>query len=95
MNASAVQPQHEAPPCRCEFCVNIEGVEHPWCHHTIMVPQLRDLGDLPTDQPVLEINLDDNTERTLGECEVVKLKPDLAFCKKVKFKRGERPWTSD
>jgi hypothetical protein len=53
-----------------------------------MVPQIRDLGGLPADQPVLEINLDDNTERTLGECEVVELKPGRAFCKKVRYKRG-------
>jgi hypothetical protein len=53
-----------------------------------MVPQIRDLGGLPADQPVLEINLETNTERTLGECEVVQIKPGHAFCKKVKYKRG-------
>ena len=47
-----------------------------------------DLGGLPADQPVLEINLEDNTERTLGECEVVHIKPGHAFCKKVRYKRG-------
>jgi hypothetical protein len=70
------------------YCVNIEGVEHAWFHQTIMVPQIRDLGCLPLDQPVLEINLEDNTERTLGECEVVHIKPGHAFCKKVRYKRG-------
>lgn len=73
---------------RKAYCVNIEGVEHEWFHQTIMVPQIRDLGGLPADQPVLEINLDDNTERTLGECEVVHIKPGHAFCKKVRYKRG-------
>ena len=70
MIATAVLEGHKADTDR-GFCVNIEGVEHPWCHRTIMVPQIRDLGGLPTDQPVLEINLEDNTERTLGECDVV------------------------
>jgi hypothetical protein len=37
---------------------------------------------------VLEINLNDNSERTLGECEVVHIKPGHAFCKKVRYKRG-------
>jgi hypothetical protein len=88
MTTAAVHEGHEARPRPREFCVNIEGREYPWFHHTIMVPQIRDLGGLPADQPVLEINLDNNTERTLGECEVVELKPGHAFCKKVKYKRG-------
>jgi hypothetical protein len=88
MTATAVQEGHETREHHHEFCVNIEGVDHPWCHHTIMVPQIRDLGGLPADQPVLEINLETNTERTLGECEVVHIKPGHAFCKKVKYKRG-------
>ncbi len=78
----------EARPRPKEYCVNIEGVEHPWFHQTIMVPQIRDLGGLPAEQPVLEINLGDNTERTLGDCEVVHIKPGHAFCKKVRYKRG-------
>jgi hypothetical protein len=88
MTAAAVLEGHEAQSHDRNFCVNIEGVEHPWCHPTIMVPQIRDLGGLPADQPVLEINLEDNTERTLGECEVVHIKPGHAFCKKVRYKRG-------
>jgi hypothetical protein len=88
MTATAVCESHEARTRPQEFCVNIEGVEHPWCHHIIMVPQIRDLGGLPADQPVLEINLEDNTERTLGECDVVHIKPGHAYCKKVKYKRG-------
>jgi hypothetical protein len=88
MSATTAQEDREVREHHHEFCVNIEGVDHPWCHHTIMVPQIRDLGGLPIDQPVLEINLETNTERTLGECEVVHIKPGHAFCKKVKYKRG-------
>jgi hypothetical protein len=90
MTTAAVLEGHEAHTHHHEFCVNVEGVDHPWCHRTIMVPQIRDLGNLPPDQPVLEINLEDNTERTLGECEVVHIKPGHAYCKKVKYKRGQR-----
>lgn len=88
MTATAIEEIHETGHHHAHYCVNIEGVEHHWCHHTIMVPQIRDLGGLPADQPVLEINLEDNTERTLGECEVVQIKPGHAYCKKVKYKRG-------
>jgi hypothetical protein len=85
---TALHEEIEARPRPKEYCVNIEGVEYSWFHQTIMVPQIRDLGGLPADQPVLEINLDDNSERTLGECEVVHIKPGHAFCKKVRYKRG-------
>ena len=71
-----------------EFCVNVEGVDHEWDHDTITVPQIRELGHLPADQPVLEINLETNTERTLPENEIVHLKPGHAYCKKIKYKRG-------
>ena len=71
-----------------KFEVNIEGVIHPWDKPTITVPELRALGGLPDDQPVLEVNLQTNTERTLAEDEVVELKPGHGFAKKVRFKRG-------
>jgi hypothetical protein len=88
MTAVTVQEGHEAKPHHREFCVNIEGVDYPWDHDTITVPEIRKLGNLPSDQPVLEINLEDNTERTLPENAVVHIKPGHAFCKKVKYKRG-------
>jgi hypothetical protein len=73
---------------RPRFEVNIEGAIHPWDKPTITVPELRALGGLPDDQPVLEVNLQTNTERTLAEDEVVELKPGHGFAKKVRFKRG-------
>lgn len=71
-----------------KFFVNIEGEEYPWDRPTITVLEIRLVGRLPADQPVIEINLEDNTERTLSECEVVELKPGHAFAKKVRYKRG-------
>jgi len=38
--------------------------------------------------PCPRTNLEDNTERTLGDCEVVDIKPGHAFAKKVRYKRG-------
>jgi Multiubiquitin len=73
---------------QARFEVNIEGGVHPWDSPTITVPELRALGGLPADQPVLEINLKDNTEHTLNEDEIVELKPGHGFAKKVQFKRG-------
>lgn len=70
------------------FEINIEGVLYPWEKETITVPELRELGKLPTDLPVIEVDLKDNTERTLPESEVVELKPGKGFGKKVGFKRG-------
>jgi hypothetical protein len=68
--------------------VNIEGTIKEWDKPTITVPEIRQLGGFPADQPVLEVNLKDNTERTLAEDEVVDLKPGQGFAKKVSFRRG-------
>ncbi len=71
-----------------KFEVNIEGALYSWHKDTITVPELRELGKLPSDMPVIEIDLKENTERTLREDEVVDLKPGKGFGKKVGFKRG-------
>lgn len=71
-----------------KFEVNIEGKLYPWDSETITIAEIRRLGNLPTDLPVIEVDLRDNTERTLAEDEVVELKPGKGFGKKVSFKRG-------
>ena len=71
-----------------EFFVNIESVEYPWDRPTITVLEIRLIGRLPENQGVLEINLEDNTERTIGECDVGHIKPGHAFAKKIRYKRG-------
>ena len=89
MTVAAVHEERDAEvACRPEFFVNIEGEEYPWDRPTITVLEIRLIGRLPGDQPVIEINLEDNTERTLSECEVVHIKPGHAFAKKVRYKRG-------
>ena len=52
------------------------------------MPEIRELGNLPPTDPVIEVDLKDNTERTLAEDEVVEIKPGKGFGKKVKFQRG-------
>lgn len=71
-----------------KFQVNIEGQLYDWDNDTITVPEIRELGGLPQDLPVIEVDLKTNTERTLSEDEVVELKPGMGFGKKVGFKRG-------
>lgn len=71
-----------------KFEVNIEGTIHPWIRETISVPEIRELGGLPGDLPVVEVDLGTNEERTLEEDEVVRLKPGHGFGRKVSFKRG-------
>jgi hypothetical protein len=71
-----------------KFIVNIEGTEHPWAEDTISVPELRTLGNIPADQQIIEVNLDDGSERTLADDERVKLKRGHGFAKKVRFQRG-------
>ena len=71
-----------------KYFVNTEGTEYPWDKDTISVPDIRGLGGWDSSQPVLEVNLQDNTERTLAEDEVVELKPGHGFSKKVRFQRG-------
>jgi hypothetical protein len=68
--------------------VNIEGVDYPWDRPTITVLEIRLIGRLPSDQPVIEINLENNTERTLDECAVIHIKPGHAFAKKIRYRRG-------
>ena len=70
-----------------KYYLDIEGKEYPWDEDTITVPQIRELGNLPANLPVIEID-PDNNERTLAENEVITLKPGHRYGKKVKYKRG-------
>lgn len=71
-----------------KYFVNLEGDEKAWDSETITVPEIRALAGWDNSQPILEVDLQNNTERTLSEDEVVTLKPGHGFAKKVQFKRG-------
>ncbi|MDQ4143154.1 MAG: multiubiquitin domain-containing protein [Actinomycetota bacterium] len=71
-----------------KYVVNVEGLDHDWPRPTITVAEIRELGGFAATDPVIEVDLKDNSERTLGEDEVVDIKPGMGFGKKIKFKRG-------
>jgi hypothetical protein len=71
-----------------DYFVNIEGSEKPWSDDEITVAQIRELGGWDSSQQVVEVNLEEQTERTLGDEDIVALKPGHGFAKKIKFQRG-------
>lgn len=81
-------PAAENPQPGPKYEINIEGETYAWSGDTITVAQLRELGHLPADTPVIEVDLKTNVERTLDETEVVQLRPGQGFGRKVSFKRG-------
>ena len=70
-----------------KYYIEIEGKEYPWDKDTITIPEIRTLGNLPSDQPIIEVD-PDNNERQLAENEAITLKPGHRFGKKVNYKRG-------
>jgi hypothetical protein len=69
------------------YVINIEGTGFAWDRSEITVAELRALGSLGA-EPVVEIDLQTNSERELNEAEVVHVKPGMGYSKKVRFKRG-------
>jgi hypothetical protein len=88
METNESQSPHDHPGAGPKFLIDIEGATYPWTQSTITVPELRELGGLPSDVPVEEINLDTNEQKTLAEDATVELKPGVGFSKKIKFRRG-------
>jgi Multiubiquitin len=70
------------------YVVNVEGIDHDWPSPTITVADIRELGGFSATEPVIQVDLKDNSERTLPEDDVVDIKPGMGFGKKIKFKRG-------
>ena len=70
-----------------KFFVEIDGTEYEWDSSTITTAQIRTLGGIPQNTPVIEVD-PDNNETTLSDTAVITLKPGHRYGKKVKFKRG-------
>jgi len=70
-----------------KFFANIEGKEYPWDKETISVGEIRTLKKLPRDLPVVE-EFPNGTEKTLGDNDIVLLKPGHRYGRAPKFKRG-------
>ncbi len=80
-------PKKPNDPPGPQYYINIEGTEYPWDHNTITVPEIRQLGNLPADQPVIEES-PDGSERQLQENEIVELKPGHRYGRAPKYRRG-------
>lgn len=70
-----------------KFFINIEGTEYPWHKETITTQEIRSLGNLPSDMPVIQES-PDGTERTLEEGETITLKPGHRHGRASKYRRG-------
>lgn len=71
--------------------VMIEGKARPWNKDTISVADIRELGGLAADAPVIEEDLRSGTERTLAEDEVLEpgtIEPGKRPTKRVNFRQG-------
>jgi len=71
-----------------KFFLDIEGTIIPWDQETITTEKIIELGGWDPSLGAIEVNLKDNTERTLQPGEVIPLKPGVGFSKKVRYKRG-------
>ena len=71
-----------------KYLINIEGKEIPWEEDTITTEEIISLGGWEPNLGAIEINLKDNTERTLQPGEIVTIKPGHGYSKKVRYKRG-------
>jgi hypothetical protein len=75
-----------------QYEVMVEGEAHPWAKDTISVAEIRELGKLPADVPVIEQDLREGSERTLTEDDVLrpgKLREGARLTKKrVNFRMG-------
>lgn len=71
-----------------KFYVNIEGTEYEWRSDSIGVSQIRELGSIPADQPIVE-ETPDGSERTLSPNDVIQLKPGHRYGRAPRYKRGQ------
>jgi hypothetical protein len=70
-----------------KFFINIEGTEYPWDKDTITTQEIRVLGSLPSDLPVIQ-EVPDGTERTLGENETISIQPGHRHGRAPRYRRG-------
>ena len=70
-----------------KYYINIEGKEYPWDRETISTQEIRALGNLPADLPVVEED-PEGRERTLREDEIITIKPGHRHGRASRYKRG-------
>lgn len=69
------------------FRLCVEDEVHPWARPTITTEEIAALGGWDVSQGVIEVD-SDQSERPLSPEEVIELRPDVSFGKKLRFKRG-------
>lgn len=70
-----------------KFYVNVEGTEYSWDKDTITTAEIRTLGNIPADMPVIQ-EAPDGTERTLADDEIVLLQPGHRHGRASRYRRG-------
>jgi hypothetical protein len=79
--------EHRPEAAGKKFFIDIEGREYEWGKPTITVSEIRNLGNLPADQAVVQEDAEGH-ERTLAENEVVTIQPGHRHGRAPKYKRG-------
>lgn len=75
-------------PPRKQFCFMFDGERHATDDRAVTPQEIRDIvGDVADDVPIVLV-LDDGTQRTLSECDEVKLKHCRHFKRLPRFRRG-------
>jgi hypothetical protein len=85
-NTNTIEEHHPEVAGK-KFFIDIEGREYEWDKATISVSEIRQLGNLPLDQPVIQEDAE-GRERTLAENEVVTIQPGHRHGRAPKYKRG-------
>jgi len=65
----------------------VDGVEHVVYEESLTVAQIKQIGGVPADLPLLLLH-DDGSEEQLADDQVIELKPGRRFARAPRFKRG-------
>ena len=71
-----------------KYEINFEGTIYDWHKDSITEEELRTLVGANADQPMLQVNLEDNTEIPFPPGGTLEVKPGHGFSRKFGFKRG-------
>jgi len=65
----------------------VDGVEHVVHEESLTVAQIKQIGGVPADLPLLLLH-EDGSEEQLADDQVIELKPGRRFARAPRFKRG-------
>lgn len=74
-----------------QYEVLVEGKIYPWDKEAISTSEIRSLGELPSDRPVVEDDLTSGEQKPIDEGQVhqlVALQEGKGLTKHVNFRRG-------